>query len=208
MPGFVFCEARYSRAVEITVKIVDFIRSDFDRKCFEHAIECGDEPTLEGWSAALDALGGSDFKDLCVMLTPELKVGQAQYMPTDQFTVIAIPFKATRKAGKTTLPEKTIWRLFHEVVHHIDYIDGLEFETDIVVGDLDNEDLFRRYFNTPHEQRAYFYEGVFRMRSAKDEALPIKKIKGRYFPDFYEPDLSAENFIVFNAQIDQAVNCR
>lgn len=208
---FSFEEARYNRAHDLTMKIVRFIDKEFDLKCFEHGIDChGDEPAINGWSARMEGItDNGDCKNLHIMLSPDFEIGQAQYFPLDnddgtECIVIALPFEAFRMFGRTVLPKATVSSLFHEVIHHLDYVDGLEFDLDNPTGDLHRDDLFQRYFNTPHEQRAYFYEGVFRMKRSTmlkkaggfENPRQRERIRRKHF-EYFSPEILSEGNLAF-----------
>lgn len=214
---FPFEEARYERAAILTTKIVRFIDKEFDKKCFEHEIGgCGDEPPVSGWSALVEGItDNGDCKNLYLMMTTDMEIGQAQYFPTEtedgsDLKVIALPFEALRVFGRTVLPARTISQLFHEVIHHLDYVDELEFDLDTPTGDLCDNTLFRRYVNTPHEQRAYFYQGVFDMRRSTmiktaggfENPRQRERIRKKHFP-YFDPDtLSKGNLAFFESRFN------
>lgn len=142
----------------------------------------------------------------------------AQYAPPDKTlghkAAIVLSTRTNDFSGK--LKRNTKWYLLHEFIHHIDTVDRRPFTE----GTLWDEGASRFeqyfiYFNTPHEQRAYFYTAVYSMtqgvlyRAAKKLGLLKHRaifdlfVAGdNYFARFNEESLTPENRIHHQNRMD------
>lgn len=208
---FEFDQGRYLRAERITNVIVNCVKQKFETMSFEHAIEMSDGSSIEGWSLDIDIGDGSKFR---VMLTADFGIGEAQYFrcgdTADDSAVLAIPFDALFLWGKTYLRQRVIENIFHEVIHHMDYQDDLEFDHGVGNEDLNQRDAFLAYFRSPHEQRAFFYEGVYGSRNSiwvklKLHHIPMIRnaLKEIYFYDFTVENLGEQGLKQFEKRFNR-----
>lgn len=111
--------------------------------------------------------------------------------------------------------------LFHEIIHHIDHQMGKAFvsEKSLTSDHSDRTQRYREYFNTAHEQRAYFHEGVYTLftnwkfkvahklgmtkyRAVFDHLIHSSKC----FSRFNRKTLTQENSIYHTRRVDNLFN--
>lgn len=176
---FLFDEKVYADALKL-VNDIDRAWPTIKKDVINSNLVVSEDGTIAGDFIVLsDILEGRYADKLLFGVAPLRRLTNAQYAPHEPSlngnAAIVLSNRAKNVAGNT-LPRQTKWYLFHELVHHIDTVDNRPF-TDGMVWDDNNATRYEKYyayFNTPHEQRAYFYTAVFSMTETLSYRLAKK----------------------------------
>lgn len=177
MGNFNFCETTYQRALKVMNHMVSI--AEGDTKPYSSGLMqiCDSFQNISAYEAIpeenlyLCVVNGT-LRNLGAMYSYEAK------LKGREVRVITISQPSIMLAGgrrKMSIKDKS--HLFHEIIHHLDYMDGLVFDEDskTMTIDLTAHQIVMNV-NTYVEQRAYFYAHVFEMRSRMTYKF-LKKIK-------------------------------
>lgn len=166
MANFDYCDITYNRAKDITENIVTMLENNTDIVDYSYMNLIGKMVIIkrflinEDENLYLGVVNG-DVRDIGAMYSENTQWrGKIIRM-----IVVNEPKIHTSKGNYIlTLYEKS--KIFHEVIHHMDYMSGIVFEEEsrITSFDMSIQTLVLSV-NTYSEQRAYFYAHIYEIRS-------------------------------------------
>lgn len=164
--GFLFDEIVYTNALDLLNGMVD-IWPQIQREFVNSEVELNDDGHASGEFIKLCSGITNPYANDLLFGFAKLKGRvNAQYAPPDPTNgydaTVVLSTRSNKLSGK--ISRKTKNYLFHEFIHHIDTVDKRPFLTGMEWNDDGSRFIqYYTYFNTPHEQRAYFYTAVYSM---------------------------------------------
>lgn len=166
MANFDYCDITYNRAKDITENIAAMLENNTDAIDFSYMNLIGKMVIItrylinEDENFYLGVVKGH-VRDLGALYSENTQWRGK----TIRMIVINEPKIHTSKGNYIlSLYERS--KIFHEVIHHMDYMSGIVFEEEshITSFDMSIQSLVLSV-NTYSEQRAYFYAHIYEMRS-------------------------------------------
>lgn len=177
MANFNFCEDTYQRAHKIMEDLAKIAESKIEPKSYGLMQLCDTYANVSIYEAIPEENLYLGVTDGALTQIGAMYSYEARYNKKDIRLITISEPSIIMPDGRRKMSIKDKSHLFHEIIHHMDYMDGLVFDEEArtTTVNITTYDVVMNV-NTFVEQRAYFYAHVYEMRSRLTYKI-LKSIK-------------------------------